>query len=214
VTARPELFPGPAAGVPAPIDRLPRITYLIAMPVRPILKLPDARLRLESEPVARVDDDVRALLDDMLETMYDAPGVGLAAVQVGVPKRLVVIDVAKDDEPKDPIFLVNPEIVWTSEELNAHEEGCLSIPEYYAEVERPARCRVRFLDRDGKQQELDCEGLLATCVQHEVDHTRGILFIDYLSRLKRERVTKKFTKLARREGEVMPARDPASPTPA
>lgn len=184
------------------------------MPVHPIIKLPDPRLKMASETVAEVDDEVRALLDDMLETMYDAPGIGLAAIQIGVPRRLVVADVSGDEEPARPLFLVNPEIVWTSEETNIHEEGCLSIPEYYAEVERPARCRVRYLDRDGAAQEMDCEGLLATCVQHEVDHTRGVLFIDHLSRLKRERVTKKFAKQARRDGSPADkggARAPASP---
>lgn len=175
------------------------------MPVRPIIKLPDPRLRLKSETVTDVNDQVRALLDDMLETMYDAPGIGLAAIQIGVPQRLVVIDLAKDDEPKSPLFLVNPEIMWTSQERRVHEEGCLSIPEFYSEVERPDRCRVRFVDRDGTPRELDCEGLRATCVQHEVDHTNGVLFIDHLSRLKRERVLKKFAKAARREGDPAPA---------
>jgi peptide deformylase len=181
------------------------------MPKRPIIKLPDPRLRKRSKPVTEVTDEVRALLDDMLESMYDAPGIGLAAIQVGVPQRLVVIDIARDDEPKNPLFLVNPEIVWTSEEMRVHEEGCLSIPEYYAEIERPARCRVRFLDRERKPRELDCEGLLATCVQHEVDHTNGTLFIDHLSRLKRERVIRKFAKAAKRDAEAEPA---AAPPPA
>jgi peptide deformylase len=183
------------------VDRSRHIAYLSAMPKRPIIKLPDPRLRKPSKPVPEVTDEVRALLDDMLDTMYDAPGIGLAAIQIGVAKRLVVIDLAKDDEPKNPLFLINPKIVWTSEEARVHEEGCLSIPEYYAEVERPERCRVRFLDREGKPQELDCEGLLATCVQHEVDHTNGVLFIDHLSRLKRERVIKKFAKAAKRDSE-------------
>lgn len=168
------------------------------MTIRDIVILPDPVLRQTCEPVAEVDDDVRRLMDDMLETMYDAPGIGLAAIQIGVLKRVVVIDLAKDDQPKAPVFLVNPEIVWRSEETSLYEEGCLSIPEYYEEVERPARCRVRFLDRDGQPQELDCEGLLATCVQHEVDHLDGVLFIDHLSKLKRDRVTKKFAKAVRR----------------
>ncbi len=170
------------------------------MTVRDLVILPDARLRAKSEPVETVDDEVRGLLDDMLETMYDAPGIGLAAIQVGIPKRLVVMDLAKEGEERRPMFFVNPEITWQSEETSVYEEGCLSIPEYYEEVERPARCRVRFLDRDGAEQEIECEGLLATCVQHEVDHLNGVLFIDYLSKLKRDRVTRKFAKQARRDG--------------
>ena len=171
------------------------------MPTRPIICLPDPRLKLVSEPVAQVDDDVRALLDDMLETMYDAPGVGLAAIQIAVPRRVVVIDVAGKDEPPAPLFLVNPEITWASEEMNVHEEGCLSIPDYYEDVTRPARVRARFLDRDGKQQEIEADGLLATCIQHEIDHLNGVLFIDHLSRLKRERAMKKFQKAAARRAE-------------
>jgi peptide deformylase len=171
------------------------------MAIRDILILPDPVLRAVCDPVATVDDEIQALIDDMLETMYDAPGIGLAAIQIGVPKRIVVIDIAREDEEKNPIFLVNPEIVSTSEETSVYEEGCLSIPEYYEEVERPAACTVRFLDRDGKPRELNCEGLLATCVQHEVDHLNGVLFIDHISKLKRDRVVKKFTKAARR-GEL------------
>lgn len=170
------------------------------MPVRDLVILPDSRLRAKSEPVETVDDDVRQLLDEMLATMYDAPGIGLAAIQIGVPKRCVVIDLSKEDEDKAPLFFVNPEIVWTSEDMNVHEEGCLSIPDYYEEVERPASCRVRFLNREGGEEELDCDGLLATCIQHEVDHLNGVLFIDYLSKLKRDRVTRKFAKQAKREG--------------
>ena len=173
------------------------------MPHRDLVILPDARLRLKSEPVAAVDDEVRALFDDMLAMMYDAPGIGLAAIQIGIPKRLVVIDLAKEDEAPAPVFLANPEITWRSEETSTYEEGCLSIPEYYEEVERPASCRVRFLDRDGAERELDCEGLMATCVQHEVDHLDGILFIDHISKLKRDRVTRKFAKQARRDGTRM-----------
>ena len=169
------------------------------MALREIIVLPDPRLKLVCEPVAAVDSKVRKLADDMLETMYDAPGIGLAAIQIAVPQRVVTIDLARKDEPKKPVVLINPEIVWSSDELSVYEEGCLSIPEYYEEVERPAKCRVRYLDLDGKVQELDCEGLMATCVQHEVDHLNGVLFIDHISRLKRERVIKKFTKAARRE---------------
>ncbi|MGQ3355099.1 MAG: peptide deformylase [Phreatobacter sp.] len=169
------------------------------MALREIIVIPDPRLKLVCEPVAAVDSKVRKLADDMLDTMYDAPGIGLAAIQIAVPQRVVTIDLARKDEPKKPVVLINPEIVWSSDELSVYEEGCLSIPEYYEEVERPAKCRVRYLDLDGKLQELDCEGLMATCVQHEVDHLNGVLFIDHISRLKRERVIKKFTKAARRE---------------
>ncbi|WP_439572543.1 peptide deformylase [Phreatobacter sp.] len=169
------------------------------MAPREIIVIPDPRLKLVSEPVAAVDREIRRLADDMLETMYEAPGIGLAAIQIAVPKRIITIDLARKDEPKTPVVLINPEIVWRSEETSTYEEGCLSIPEYYEEVERPAQCRVRYLDLDGKPQDLDCDGLMATCVQHEVDHLNGVLFIDYLSRLKRERVMKKFTKQAKRE---------------
>lgn len=171
------------------------------MTLRDIVYIPDPILRQVCEPVAEVTDDVRTLMDDMLETMYEAPGIGLAACQIGVLKRIVVIDISKEDEKKAPLCLVNPEITWTSEETSTYEEGCLSIPEYYEEVERPAACVVTFMDRDGKRQELKCEGLLATCVQHEVDHLNGVLFIDHISKLKRDRVVKKFTKAAKR-GEV------------
>jgi peptide deformylase len=172
-----------------------------AMAIRPILSLPDPHLRQKSEPVARVDDDVRRLMDDMLETMYDAPGVGLAAIQVGVPKRVVVIDTARDGEEKRPLFLANPEIVWSSEEKRVHQEGCLSIPDFMDDVERPERVRARFLDCNGESQEIEADGLLATVLQHEIDHLNGVLFIDYLSRLKRERIIKKFTKQAKRDGD-------------
>jgi len=169
------------------------------MALREIIVIPDPRLKLVSEPVAAVDTQVRRLADDMLETMYEAPGIGLAAIQIAVPQRVVTIDLARKEEPKQPLVLINPEIVWRSDEVSVYEEGCLSIPEYYEEVERPAKCRVRYLDLDGKPQELDCDGLMATCIQHEVDHLNGVLFIDYLSRLKRERVMKKFAKAAKRE---------------
>jgi peptide deformylase len=163
-----------------------------------ILTIPDPILRRKSAAVETVDDATRRFMDEMLRTMYDAPGIGLAAIQVGEPRRIITIDVAREEEPKSPIFLVNPEIVWRSEdERSTYEEGCLSIPDYYAEVERPAKVRVRYVDYDGKQQEREVEGLLATCVQHEVDHLNGILFIDYLSKLKRDLVVKKFTKAAR-----------------
>jgi peptide deformylase len=180
-------------------DRLPASPYLAAMPIRPLVILPDPRLRLKSEPVDKITDEVRRLAADMLETMYDAPGVGLAAIQIGVPKRIVVMDTSKKDEERRPTVLVNPEITWSSEEKSTYEEGCLSIPEFYEEVERPARVKFRYTDLDGKTIELDAEGLAATCIQHEIDHLDGVLFIDHLSRLKRERVTKKFAKAAKRE---------------
>lgn len=167
-----------------------------------IITLPDPMLRLVSAPVERVDDDLKRFLDDMLETMYDAPGIGLAAIQVGVPRRVVTIDVSgRDDEARKPHFFINPEILSSSEERSIYEEGCLSIPDYYAEVERPATVRVRYLDRDGKLNELEADGLLATCIQHEVDHLDGKLFIDRLSRLKRDMVIRKFTKAARNGGK-------------
>ncbi|MCE1236419.1 MAG: peptide deformylase [Hyphomicrobiales bacterium] len=167
------------------------------MAILDIITLPDPRLKLVSEPVERVDDAVRKILDDMLETMYDAPGIGLAAIQVGIPKRIVTIDLSREGEPKAPMFLVDPKVVWTSEETNTYQEGCLSVPEHYDDVERPARCRVEYLDRDGKAQVVEADGLLATCLQHEIDHLNGVVFIDHLSRLKRERVTKKFSKQAK-----------------
>jgi len=171
------------------------------MALRDIIVLPDKRLRLKSDLVKTVDAEARALVDDMFETMYKAPGVGLAAIQVGVPRRIVTIDTAKKDEPKSPQVFINPEIVWSSEEKSTYEEGCLSIPEYYEEVERPSEVKVRFLGLDGKIQEVSANGLLATVLQHEIDHINGILFIDHISRLKRDRVIKKFAKAAKREAE-------------
>ena len=167
------------------------------MALREIIVIPDPRLKLVSEPIATVDSEVRKLADDMLETMYEAPGIGLAAIQIAVPRRVVTIDLARKDEPKQPVVLINPEIIWRSDELSIYEEGCLSIPEYYEEVERPAKCRIRYQDLDGKAQELDCEGLMATCVQHEIDHLDGRLFIDYLGPLKRQMITRKMEKLKR-----------------
>ena len=168
------------------------------MAVRPILVLPDPRLRAVSEPVKKVDGEIRKLVDDMFETMYDAPGIGLAAIQVGVPKRVVTADLAKKDEPRNPQVFINPEIVSSSEELSVYEEGCLSIPEIHEDVERPSRVRVRYMDLAGKPQEVEADGLLATCLQHEIDHINGVLFIDHISKLKRDRITKKFTKAAKR----------------
>ncbi len=167
------------------------------MAVRPIITLPDTMLRQKSEAVVSVDASIRTLLDDMIETMYDAPGIGLAGVQVGVTKRLVVLDVARKEDSPQPMFLVNPEIVSLSEDHIIYEEGCLSIPDYYEEVERPERVRIRFRDRDGAECEMEADGLLAIAIQHEIDHLDGVLFIDHISRLKRERVVKKFAKAAR-----------------
>jgi peptide deformylase len=158
-----------------------------------------ATLKQKSKPVVAVDDDLRALMDDMLETMYDAPGIGLAAIQVGEPKCVIVMDIARGDEPKAPRYFVNPEILWKSEETVPYEEGCLSVPEIYDEVERPARVRIRYLGYDGKTVEEDAEGLFAVCIQHEMDHLEGILFLDHLSRLKRERAVAKVKKAARDE---------------
>ena len=171
------------------------------MALRHIITLPDPKLRLVSQKIERVDEPLRKLMDDMIETMHDAPGIGLAAIQIAEPIRLLVIDIAKKEEPPQPQVFVNPEIVWSSEERSTYEEGCLSIPEYYAEVERPASVRARFLDRDGKPAEVLAEGLLATVLQHEIDHLDGILFIDHISKLKRDRVIKKFQKAAKRSAE-------------
>jgi len=164
------------------------------MTIRPILTAPDPRLREVSKPVECVDDDLRALMDDMLETMYDAPGIGLAAIQVGVPKRVIVMDLAGEGEEPEPRYFVNPEILNPSDDTKPYEEGCLSVPDFYDEVERPAQCTVKYLDYDGNEQILEAEGLLAVCIQHEMDHLEGVLFIDHLSRLKRERILKKLKK--------------------
>jgi peptide deformylase len=163
-----------------------------------IIKLPDPILRKVSAPVERVDNELRKLADDMLETMYAAPGVGLAAVQVGVPRRLIVLDTAKgEDEPPRPLVLFDPEIIALGSELREHEEGCLSIPGVRIDIERPSSATVRFLDREGKRQELAADGLLATVVQHEIDHLNGRLIIDFLSRLKRDIIVRRFKKLAK-----------------
>ncbi|MBY5541695.1 peptide deformylase [Rhizobium leguminosarum] len=167
------------------------------MTIKPLIILPDPVLRQLSKPIERVDSDLQRLADDMLETMYDAPGIGLAAIQIGVPRRMLVIDIAREGEEKQPQVFINPEIVTSSDERSVYEEGCLSIPDYYAEVERPASVSVKYLDRNGKEQTVEADGLLATCLQHEIDHLNGVLFIDYISRLKREMVIKKFTKAAK-----------------
>ena len=164
------------------------------MAIRDILIVPDPILKQVSQPVAQVDDDLRALMDDMLETMYDAPGIGLAAIQVGVPKRVIVMDLTRDEEAKGPRYFVNPEITWRSEETAPYEEGCLSVPEIYDEVERPARVKLKYLNYQGEAVEEEAEGLFAVCIQHEIDHLNGVLFIDHLSRLKRERAIKKVKK--------------------
>jgi peptide deformylase len=168
------------------------------MATREIIILPDKRLRLVSEPVKGIDTELQALVEDMFATMYEAPGIGLAAIQVAVPKRVIVMDLAKKDEPKAPRVFINPQVLWRSEERAVYEEGCLSIPEFYEEVERPAKVRVKFLDLAGAEQEVEAEGLLATCLQHEIDHLDGVLFIDHISKLKRDRVIKKFSKAAKR----------------
>lgn len=159
-----------------------------------IISVPDPLLKTVSTPVETVDDDLRRLMDNMLHTMYEAPGIGLAAIQVGVPKRLLVTDVSDEEGVKKPRFLINPEVVWASDEMNTYNEGCLSVPEHYAEVERPERIRVAYTNYDGKQVEEDMDGLLATCVQHEIDHLNGVVFIDYLSRLRRNMIIKKVQK--------------------
>ena len=174
------------------------------MALRDILILPDPRLRQVSDPVKTVDADLRRLVEDMFATMYDAPGIGLAAIQVGVPKRLITLDLAKKDDKPEPQVIINPEIVWVSEEKDKYEEGCLSIPEYYEEVERPAQVKVKYLDLDWKPHEVEASGLLATCLQHEIDHLNGVLFIDHISKLKRDRVIKKFIKAAKHEGHGKP----------
>jgi peptide deformylase len=179
------------------------------MALLPILTAPDPRLKKTSKPVASVDAETRQLMDDMLETMHAAPGIGLAAPQVGVLKRVIVLDIDREDVKTGPLFLANPEIVEASDDDLTYEEGCLSVPEHYAEVVRPGKVRVRYLDRDGKAQEMACEGLLATCVQHEIDHLDGVLFIDHISSLKRNMILRKLLK-ARKEQE----RDAAEGKPA
>ena len=164
------------------------------MTKKKIIIEPDPILRKKSEGVEQVDNNLKKLMDEMLETMYAAPGIGLAAVQIGVLKRLMVIDLSKEDQKKNPLFLVNPEITFQSKNLSTYEEGCLSLPGYFAEIERPAECHLKYLDYDGNQKNLKAEGLLATCIQHEIDHLNGILFIDYLSKLKKDMIIKKLVK--------------------
>ena len=168
------------------------------MALRDIIILPDKQLRSVSKPVVKISDDIRTLVADMFETMYEAPGIGLAAIQVGVQARVIVMDLSKREAEAEPRVFINPEITWSSEEQSLYEEGCLSIPDVHEDVERPARVKIRYLDLEGKPHEEDAEGLFSTCIQHEVDHLNGVLFIDHISKLKRERITKKFTKAAKR----------------
>ncbi len=162
--------------------------------LRKILTEPDPILRKKCEPLEKVDAETKKLMDDMLETMYAAPGIGLAAIQVGILKRLVVLDISKGEEEKKPMFLINPKIIHQSKKTSIYEEGCLSLPGQFAEIERPAECILKYIDYNGKEKELKADGLLATCVQHEVDHLNGILFIDYLSKLKKDMIIKKLVK--------------------
>ncbi|TQV83266.1 peptide deformylase [Denitrobaculum tricleocarpae] len=164
------------------------------MALLPIITAPDPRLKQVCAPVEQVDDEVRKLLDDMLETMYKAPGIGLAAPQVGDLRRVIVVDVSHDDEEKAPLKMVNPELTWVSDHDASYDEGCLSLPEHYAEVVRPAEIKVAYLDEQGRNQELAAEGLLATCIQHEMDHLEGILFVDHISALKRNMILRKLLK--------------------
>ena len=161
---------------------------------RKIVIEPDPILRKKSENLEKVDNNLKKLMDDMLETMYEAPGIGLAAVQIGILKRLIVIDISKDNEKKNPLFLINPEITFKSKNTSTYEEGCLSLPGQFAEIERPAECYLNYIDYNGKEKKLKADGLLATCIQHEIDHLNGILFIDYLSKLKKDMIIKKLVK--------------------
>jgi peptide deformylase len=183
------------------VDSAGGIAYMRGMSLKPLVILPDAQLRAKSAPVAKITADIKKLVEDMFETMYDAPGIGLAAIQVGVAKRVVTMDLAKKEGEKEPRVFINPEITWSSEEMSVYEEGCLSIPDIHEDVERPARVKVKFLDLDGKEHEEEADGLYATCIQHEIDHLNGVLFIDHISKLKRDRIIKKFTKAAKRAAE-------------
>ena len=164
------------------------------MALKQILTEPNEILRKKSLSAEKVDEDLQKLMDDMLETMYAAPGIGLAAIQIGVPKRVIVLDISSKDEPKNPMYFVNPEIITKSDKYSAYEEGCLSVPGQFAEINRPDKCHVKYLDYNGKPQEIEAAGMLATCIQHEMDHLEGILFIDYLSKLKKTMIVKKLSK--------------------
>jgi len=169
------------------------------MALLPIITAPDPRLKLKAKPVKAVDAQIRRLMDDMLETMYAAPGIGLAAPQVGVTRRVLVLDVAREGEPKQPLRIANPELLWHADELLTYNEGCLSLPEHYAEVSRPGKIRLRYLDHENEIRELEAEGLLATCIQHEMDHLEGVLFVDHISALKRNIILRKLAKLKRQK---------------
>ena len=173
------------------------------MAKRNIVIEPDPILRKKSEKLEKVDLEIQKFLDDMLDTMYSAPGIGLAAVQVGVLKRLIVVDISKEDENKNPLFLINPIITQKSDKKSIHEEGCLSLPGYFAEIERPAECQVEYLDYNGNKQSLKATGLLSTCIQHEIDHLNGILFIDYLSKIKKDMIIKKLTKHKKEKDKIV-----------
>ena len=164
------------------------------MAIQKILTEPNKVLRQISFKVENVDKDIQKLMDDLLETLYVAPGIGLAAIQIGIPKRVIVIDLSRDEEKKNPMYFVNPEIVWKSEDQSIYEEGCLSVPNQFAEIYRPKKCHIKYLDYDGNPKEIKFEGLMATCMQHEIDHLEGILFIDYLSKLKKSMIIKKLSK--------------------
>ncbi len=164
------------------------------MALRQILTEPNSILRQKSLPVDLVDENIQSLMDDMLETMYGAPGIGLAAIQIGIPKRVIVLDIDQKEGKKNPIFLVNPEIIQKSKNLSTYEEGCLSVPGQFAEIDRPDKCNIKYLDYYGVKKEINAEGMLATCIQHEMDHLEGILFIDYLSKLKKTMIVKKLSK--------------------
>ena len=182
------------------------------MAMRDIIIIPDKRLRLKSEPVRAIDKPLRKLVEDMFATMYAAPGIGLAAIQIGVAQRVVIMDLAKKDDPPQPQVFINPEVIGISAEKSTYEEGCLSIPEYYEEVARPSAVKVKYLDLDGKPREIEASGLLATCLQHEIDHTNGVLFIDYISKLKRDMVLKKFKKAAKKGEPVRPLSEDKEPS--
>ena len=173
------------------------------MAKKKIIVEPDPILRKKSIKLEKVDLEVKKLMDDMLETMYSAPGIGLAAVQLGILKRVIVIDISKEETKKNPLFLVNPVINHKSKNLSTHEEGCLSLPGHYAEIERPAECNLSYLDYDGKKRDLQAKGLLATCIQHEVDHLNGVLFIDYLSKLKKDMIIKKLKKQKKETDQIV-----------
>ena len=173
------------------------------MSIKEIVTEPNSILRRRSNPLEKVDNNLRKLMDDMLETMYKAPGIGLAAVQIGVLKRIIVIDISKDDQKKNPLFLINPKITFQSKNTSIYEEGCLSIPGYFAEIERPAECAINYIDYYGKEKNLKAEGLLSTCIQHELDHLDGVLLIDYLSKLKKDMIIKKLTKQKKEKEKIV-----------